>query len=144
LAKLTQKNVLGYKQGRQPQQTVKRHYLNWRTQQNPPIPLRCDNPECKFYTEPLEWNGKKLNLILDHINGVHGDNRPKNLRFLCPNCNSQESTHGGGNKGRVRQSAGGFDVRRPDGKFDYTLPAEPCEFELKGGKVKLIITKNDA
>jgi hypothetical protein len=144
MAICTLKNVLRYQQGHRSQQTVRRHYLNWRSLQNPPVPLRCDNPECKFYTEPLEWNGKKLNLILDHINGVHGDNRPKNLRLLCPNCNSQELTHGGGNKGRVRQSAGGFGVRRPDGKFDYTLPAEPGEFELKGGKVKFITTKIDA
>jgi hypothetical protein len=82
--------------------------------------------------------------MLDHINGVHGDNRPKNLRFLCPNCNSQELTDGGGNKGRVRQSAGGFGVRRADRKFDYTLPAEPGKFELRGGKLNFIITKTDA
>ncbi len=144
MTKPSQKDVLRYEKGRRPQQTVRRHYLTWRAQQNPPIPLRCDNQECMFYTAPLEWNGKKLNLILDHINGVHGDNRPKNLRFLCPNCNSQESTHGGGNKGRVRQSAGGFGIKRPDGKFDYTLPAEPIEFELKGSQANLTITRRDA
>ncbi len=35
------------------------------------------------------WNGNKLILELDHINGVHNDNRLENLRFLCPNCHSQ-------------------------------------------------------
>lgn len=45
-----------------------------------------------------EWNGKKLSLELDHINGVNNDNRLHNLRFLCPNCHSQTSTYGAKNK----------------------------------------------
>lgn len=45
-----------------------------------------------------EWNGKKLSLELDHINGVNNDNRLENLRFLCPNCHSQTSTYGAKNK----------------------------------------------
>ena len=32
-----------------------------------------------------EWNGKKIILQLDHINGKNNDNRIENLRFLCPN-----------------------------------------------------------
>ena len=86
----------------------------------------------------LEWNRKKLNLILDHKNGVHGDNRPKNLQLLCPNCNSQQPTHGGGNKGKVEQNEGGFAKISKDGKKDYTLPAEPGEFTIKGGQVTLV------
>ena len=41
--------------------------------------------------EPI-WNGKKLVLVLDHINGINNDHRLENLRFLCPNCNAQQDT----------------------------------------------------
>ena len=43
------------------------------------------------------WNGKKLSLELDHINGINNDNRIENLRFLCPNCHSQTITYGSKN-----------------------------------------------
>lgn len=45
-----------------------------------------------------EWMGQKLVLQLDHINGIHNDNRIENLRFLCPNCHSQTHTYSGRNK----------------------------------------------
>lgn len=50
----------------------------------------CD--ECKGLPT---WNGKELSLVLDHINGIPNDNRKENLRFLCPNCNSQTITFSG-------------------------------------------------
>lgn len=39
-----------------------------------------------------EWRGQPLPLALDHINGVHTDNRLENLRILCPNCHSLTDT----------------------------------------------------
>lgn len=43
------------------------------------------------------WNNKELVLVLDHINGIANDHRLENLRFLCPNCNSQQDTFCGKN-----------------------------------------------
>jgi 5-methylcytosine-specific restriction endonuclease McrA len=137
LAKLSQDEVLRYQKGRRSQKTVKRYYIEWRSQQDPPIPIRCDEPSCVYYQAPLFWNSKELKLILDHKNGVSGDNRPANLQLLCPNCNSQQPTHGGGNKGKVEQSGGGFAKIRKDGKKEYTLPAESGKYTTTGGKANL-------
>jgi hypothetical protein len=47
-----------------------------------------------------EWRGARLALVLDHVNGDPRDHRLENLRFLCPNCNSQTPTFAGRNKRR--------------------------------------------
>lgn len=46
-----------------------------------------------------QWQGQRLVLVLDHVNGVFDDFRRENLRLLCPNCNSQQPTFAGRNKG---------------------------------------------
>ena len=54
--------------------------------------------KCSKCKNKGEWNGEKLSLQLDHINGINNDNRLENLRFLCPNCHSQTDTFSGKNK----------------------------------------------
>ena len=54
--------------------------------------------ECAICGQAPEWHGLKLVMVLDHINGVRNDSRKENLRLLCPNCNSQQSTFAGRNR----------------------------------------------
>lgn len=56
---------------------------------------------CELCGQGETWNGKKMSLILDHINGVYNDNRIENLRMVCPNCNATLDTHCGKNKARI-------------------------------------------
>lgn len=52
---------------------------------------------CCLCGQGEDWNGMKISLILDHINGVHNDNRIENLRIVCPNCNAGLETFAGRN-----------------------------------------------
>ncbi len=50
--------------------------------------------QCSICDQKPFWNGQPLIMILDHINGNHSDHRLANLRWVCPNCNSQLKTTG--------------------------------------------------
>ncbi|MGW2177844.1 HNH endonuclease signature motif containing protein [Streptomyces sp. NPDC001732] len=56
-------------------------------------------------TEPF-WRGRPLPLEVDHIDGDWRNNRPGNLRFLCPNCHSVTDTYRGRGKARRNSPAG--------------------------------------
>lgn len=51
--------------------------------------------ECALCNLVPVWQNGILVLVLDHINGIFNDHRLENLRFLCPNCNSQTDTFAG-------------------------------------------------
>lgn len=70
-------------------------------------------PVCEMCGHDDTWFGKRMSMILDHINGVSDDHRLENLRMLCPNCNSTLDTHCGRNTPRERVCPGCQQVFMP-------------------------------
>ena len=66
--------------------------FNWRYECN-----ACKNIHFVEQDGVLTWMNKPVELQLDHINGLHDDNRIENLQFLCGLCHSQTSTYCGAN-----------------------------------------------
>lgn len=50
-----------------------------------------------------KWLNKDIVLQIDHIDGNYLNNKPENLRFLCPNCHTQTENWGIKNKGNGRR-----------------------------------------
>jgi hypothetical protein len=57
------------------------------------LKARC----CELCGQGELWHGRRMALILDHVNGVYDDNRLENLRIVCANCNATLDTHCGRN-----------------------------------------------
>ena len=87
------------------------------------------------------WEGEKLSLHLDHINGNRFDYRLSNLRLLCPNCHSLTDTYAGKNLKKESNHC-------VDCKCDITKRATRCKncreiyLKINPGKRKRLITKN--
>lgn len=54
--------------------------------------------ECELCGQGEEWEGKKMSLILDHIDGDHKNDEITNLRIVCPNCDATLDTYKSKNK----------------------------------------------
>jgi len=54
-------------------------------------------PRCELCGQDEWWRGRRMALILDHVNGVADDHRLENLRMVCPNCAATLDTHCGRN-----------------------------------------------
>jgi hypothetical protein len=63
-------------------------------------------PECELCGQNEYWHGRRMSLILDHINGISNDNRIENLRMVCGNCAATLDTHCGRNLPRERACPG--------------------------------------
>ena len=71
---------------------------------------------CAICGIPDVWNDKKLNFVLDHIDGNAADSSPKNVRLICPNCDSQLDTYKSKNKNSARTKRKEFlrEIREED------------------------------
>jgi hypothetical protein len=61
---------------------------------------------CELCGQDEHWHGRRMSLVLDHINGVSNDNRVENLRIVCANCAATLETHCGRNLPRERVCPG--------------------------------------
>lgn len=141
--KKTWQDILVLKTKEQGRSTTRRYYHQWRTEQR--LPERCDNPECCFHITPLVWNSMALKPILDHKNGNRFDNNPANLRFLCPNCDSQQiETRGGANRGRVIEVIdGGASLLERDGTISISRRGVSAGYSQACGIGIAVTSKSD-
>ena len=65
--------------------------------------LKEQNNRCAVCNTLDLWNKKKLVFVLDHIDGDASNNSRKNLRLVCPNCDSQLPTFKSRNKNSARK-----------------------------------------
>ena len=61
---------------------------------------------CELCGQGEVWNGRRMSLVLDHINGVSNDHRLENLQIVCANCAATLDTHCGRNLPRERTCPG--------------------------------------
>jgi hypothetical protein len=77
--------------------------------------------QCELCGQGELWQGRAISLILDHVNGIHDDNRLENLRIVCPNCAEARVAEGGPPELRTARRRSGADELRRRGPHVWRL-----------------------
>jgi len=126
--------ILDYSLAPPARASVRRAYRQWRQREQ--LPYWCDNTACQLHHAEPTWNGRSIVLTLDHIDGNSNNNRPSNLRLLCPNCDAQLPTRGGKNKGRVRnEGLDSYHLVERDGTLEVKVMLRGVEAAFETGSV---------
>lgn len=91
--------------------------------------------KCELCGTDENWNGGKLALRLDHINGINTDYRLENLRIICPNCDSTLDTYCSKNrvKNETQRKQTFSDSRQ---KVEHLRKCNFCKSEYYSNSIK--------
>lgn len=77
------------------------------------------------------WNGKPINMQIDHINGIADDHRLENLRMICANCHSQTNTFAGKNTERAIRVSSIDKMGRSERLEDGLIPSSRADWRFR-------------
>lgn len=87
--------LAGERSGSRAEVCVSKHVRRWVKKQHGERCVLCGWALVNVHTG-------KIPLHLDHVDGDWKNNRPENLRLLCPNCHALTATYGARNRGAGR------------------------------------------